>query len=273
MEVAWTVCRRAAVQTTLALAAVLVPGWGQAQMLASIPVELAPGFDHSSATAGSASLRVRVHAADSAGLARFLGEPEGGDASAGYLDLTLAPGMHPDVGTSVDVVTPSFIVDFDDPAVARLGRQLADEQGRAPIGGTDIVAFVAKSMRAEFAVNASLASEVARSLRGDCTEHSLLTAALARSRQIPARIVHGAALLYAEGRWQTYGHAWVQMREAGHWVVRDSALAHFPGPVYYLPAIVVVEEGPGYKIGMLQGYGRLPSRIEILEGISAKSVK
>jgi transglutaminase-like putative cysteine protease len=91
-----------------------------------------------------------------------------------------------------------------------------------------------------------------------------LTAALARSVRIPARIVQGAVLMNADGRWQAYGHAWVQTFEAGRWLVRDSALADFRGPVHYLPAFVVADEGPGYKLGMVLGFNRMPRRIEIL---------
>lgn len=252
-------------RAALALAVAMSPGWLQAQMLASIPVELATQRNTSPEVTSSSDLRVRVYAADAAGLARLLGQPEGQDGAAGYVELTLLPGTHPDLGSPANPAAASFIVDFDDPAVVRLSQQLLGEPGRPPIGGAQIVAFVAKLMRSEFAANADLASEVARSLQGDCTEHSLLTAALARSTKISARIVHGAALVHTDGRWQAYGHAWVQTHEAGRWIVRDSALAGWPGPVYYVPALVIVDEGPGYKLGLMQSVGRLPSRIEILD--------
>ncbi len=255
--------RRAAWRAALALAAALAPGWALAQMLASIPVEPASA-QAPPPSADAPSLRVRVHVVDAPGLARLLGQAVTQGGGAGSLDLSLRPGEHPDVGAPADALAPSFIVDFDDPAVVPLSRQLAGEQGQAPVDGAKVVAFVAKSMHEHYAAHASLASEVARTLQGDCTEHSLLTAALARSMKIPARIVQGAALVYADGRWQAYGHAWVQTHEAGRWTVRDSALADWPGPVYYLPAFVLADEGPGYQLGMMQGLGRLPSRIEIL---------
>lgn len=250
------------VAATLALA--VAGGWAQAQSLATIPVELVTQGDMPPAGVGSPGLRARFHVADAPGLARLLGQPAGSGGAAGHLDLTLLPGAHPDIGSPADAAAASFIVDFDEPAVVRLSQQLVGEHGPAPIDGAQVVAFVAKSMRVDYAASASLASEVARSLQGDCTEHSLLTAALARSVKIPARIVQGAALVHADGRWLAYGHAWVQTYEAGRWVVRDSALAGWPGPVYYLPAFVIADEGPGYRLGMMQGFGRMPSRIEIL---------
>jgi hypothetical protein len=77
--------------------------------------------------------------------------------------------------------------------------------------------------------------------------------------------MQGAALLHSNGRWIAYGHAWVQTLEAGRWIVRDSALAAAPVPVYYVPSFVMADEGPGYQLGMMLGLGRLPSRIEILD--------
>lgn len=248
----------------LGLALALVPGWARAQMLAAIPVEPSTPVISVAVPMDSTELRTRFHAVDALGLARFLGQPEGQDEAPGHLDLTLVPGKHPDVASLADAMAASFIVDFDDPAIGRLRQQLVAEQGGSPIDGAQVTAFVAKSMRVDYAANADFASQVALSLQGDCTEHSLLTAALARSLKIPARIVQGVAMVHADGRWHAYGHAWVQMHEAGRWVVRDSALASWPGPVYYVPAFVVADEGPGHKLSLLRTIGRLPSRIELL---------
>ncbi|UPG93073.1 transglutaminase-like domain-containing protein [Luteibacter aegosomatissinici] len=64
-----------------------------------------------------------------------------------------------------------------------------------------------------------------RSRRGDCTEHAVLLAALARSLGIPTRVVTG--LVYND----RFGgvdhvfvpHAWVQAWLDGYWVSFDSA--------------------------------------------------
>lgn len=256
----------------LALAAALLPGAGVAQMLASIPVEATPERERPPAQSPAPAVRVRVHASDVPGLARLLGLP-GDPGATGHLDLMLRPGTHADLPGPADATAATFIVDFDDPAVGLLQRRLVEGQPRAAVGGAQVVAFVAAAMRGDPSVQAALASEVARSLQGDCTEHALLTAALARSLRVPARLVQGAALLFTDGRWQAYGHAWVQTLEGGRWIVRDSAMAAAPGPVYYLPAIVVTDEGPGWKLAMLQSFARLPSRIEILDAQAADAVR
>jgi hypothetical protein len=65
------------------------------------------------------------------------------------------------------------------------------------------------------------ASEVARDLTGDCTEHGVLTAAMCRSVGIPARVVVG--LIYSEPK-QAFGfHMWDEVYVNRRWVAIDAA--------------------------------------------------
>ena len=74
------------------------------------------------------------------------------------------------------------------------------------------------------------ASEVARTLSGDCTEHAVLLAALLRADGIPSRVASG--LVYLErfaGERDVFGyHMWTQALLDGRWVDLDAAL---PGEV------------------------------------------
>lgn len=246
-----------------ALTWVMKPTPLSAQSLAAVPVEVlaAPNGGSTSPTP-----RVRVFAQDAPGLARMWGQTDGKSGSNDYIELELMLGAHPSMGEpSASTLSATFIVDFNDAAVQKLRKQLLTEMGQRTLDGDDVVRFVAKSMRGDYASNSPYASKVARSLQGDCTEYSLLTAALARSVQIPARIVNGLALVHVDERWQAYGHAWVQTFEAGQWIVRDSALADLSGPVFYVPAFTFSDEGPGYQLDMLQHIGRMPSRIQIID--------
>jgi hypothetical protein len=64
---------------------------------------------------------------------------------------------------------------------------------------------------------------------GDCTEHAVLLAALARAQKIPARVVSG--LVYASrfsGKKNVFGpHMWVQAWDGERWRSYDSALNGF----------------------------------------------
>lgn len=246
----------------LAWALVGACGRAAAQLLAAtlgaIPVE--PAGPAAPVPPGTA-LRVQLLVQDAASLGRLLSVAP---ASASTLVLQISPNAHGDLPSPPDPLAASFIVDFKDVAVAGLGEQLRLERQGQPVDGQAVVDFVARLMKASMTANAQLASDVAKALRGDCTEYALLTAALARHHGMPARIVHGSVLLQADGRWVAYGHAWAQTLESGRWTLRDSALAQVPGPVYYVPALVLTNEGPGYRMPMLQGVKHLPSRIEVL---------
>jgi hypothetical protein len=65
------------------------------------------------------------------------------------------------------------------------------------------------------------AAEVARTREGDCTEHSVYLAALARARGIPARVAIG--LVCVSG---TLGyHMWTEVYVDGRWIAVDGTLA------------------------------------------------
>ncbi len=67
------------------------------------------------------------------------------------------------------------------------------------------------------------AAEVADNPVGDCTEHAVLLAALARARGIPARVAVG--LVYMQGR-QSFGyHMWNEVYIDGRWIPIDATLA------------------------------------------------
>lgn len=66
------------------------------------------------------------------------------------------------------------------------------------------------------------AAEVAKSLEGDCSEHSVLLAALLRARKIPSRIAVG--IVYVPGQGKMGGHMWTEAFLDGTWVPLDATL-------------------------------------------------
>jgi transglutaminase-like putative cysteine protease len=63
------------------------------------------------------------------------------------------------------------------------------------------------------------ASEVARNLTGDCTEHGVLTAAMCRAVGVPARVVVG--LVYADHLGGFGYHLWNEVYVNRRWVAID----------------------------------------------------
>jgi transglutaminase-like putative cysteine protease len=93
---------------------------------------------------------------------------------------------------------------------------------------------------------------VASERSGDCTEHAVLVAALARSIELPARIVLGAVILGSDDRWQAFGHAWTEIFDGKRWQLADAALVSEPGLLRYLPQGTLADEGPGYMLGLVE---------------------
>jgi len=73
------------------------------------------------------------------------------------------------------------------------------------------------------------ALEVATTRQGDCTEHALLLAAIARASGIPARVATGIAYVdHFSGREHVFvPHAWVEAYVDGRWQGYDAALSRF----------------------------------------------
>lgn len=88
--------------------------------------------------------------------------------------------------------------------------------------------------RKDLGTGFATASEVARTAAGDCTEHSVLLAALLRAAGIPARTVAG--LVYLEelaGARGVFGyHMWVQARVGRRWLDLDATLPGGFGPTH-----------------------------------------
>ncbi len=124
----------------------------------------------------------------------------------------------------------SSIVDASDKRIQRLAKRA--------VKGKDTPAAQADALRKRITdyikdkgldVGFATASEVVRSKKGDCTEHGVLLAAVARAAGIPARGVSGivkvpeGALSPEQGTLFGY-HMWTQVYIGGKWVDIDAAL-------------------------------------------------
>lgn len=114
------------------------------------------------------------------------------------------------------------------------------------------------------------ASEVARNKSGDCTEHGVLLAALARAAGLPSRGVSGIVQIpegFGEGDQAAFGyHMWAQVNIAGQWVDIDAALRQTDcDPTHVaLSLLPLNDEGILDSIGtMLPLLGRL--EIEVVD--------
>ncbi len=158
----------------------------------------------------------------------------------------------------------SWVVDFEEQSVKALAADL-----RAGLEATptidDLERFVYdhivdKSYSRAF----DLASQVAASGAGDCTEHAVLLAALARANGHPARVVLGNLILDSESGLYAFGHAWTEIHDGENWTIRDAtrpAMAPDVRQLRYLPIAILDDEGPGYFMSLLNTMTAMPFRI------------
>jgi transglutaminase-like putative cysteine protease len=162
---------------------------------------------------------------------------------------------------------PSFIIDYDEPVITALLDEL--ERGSSgPATPETLRIFVNEHISDKTYVRAyDIASKVAATGSGDCTEHAFLLAALARAQGYPARVVMGILMSATDDKVQSYGHAWTEIHDGQSWQRFDATLPDEPAPeawLRYLPLMPVVNEGPGYMMGLLEVVTAWPSSVHLV---------
>jgi transglutaminase-like putative cysteine protease len=126
-----------------------------------------------------------------------------------------APASDPDVQP-----TPQF--DSDAPAITALAREVTAGSRGTYEASVMLERHVFGRLKKSYGTSNDRASDVLVAGRGDCTEHTALFIALARSLGIPARPVHGLVFAsYGDTVPALYWHAWVEVRSGGAWIPLD----------------------------------------------------
>jgi transglutaminase-like putative cysteine protease len=184
---------------------------------------------------------------------RKLAEVYGGRVTeVGDGHLVLRAGPYPVLEPAAPETwrSSTFLLDADEAVVIALRDEIQSTSGDTPTPEA-ITAFVhAAITRKTLGRGWDAASVVARTRTGDCSEHAVLTAALARAAGLAARVVVGAVLVDVSGVPVTMGHAWAEIHHRGAWHVADAALAPADQPLVYLPFGLLADEGPGYALSV-----------------------
>lgn len=113
---------------------------------------------------------------------------------------------------------------LDDPVLQRFAAIAAGSETDPYTVSRRLEAFAqAKLNRSAFSTEILSADQVARTLRGDCTEHAVFLAALMRLNGIQSRVVSGLA--YTNQQYGFSGHMWVEALIDGNWFPFDSTSA------------------------------------------------
>ncbi|MDP1825655.1 MAG: transglutaminase-like domain-containing protein [Archangium sp.] len=144
----------------------------------------------------------------------------------------------------------SWVMDFKEPIFTALWAEVQKQAGNKP-SVADLVAFTGlhvskKSLGRGF----DLASKVAATREGDCSEHAVLLAALLRHYGFPARVMLGTVLVNFNGAPAAFGHAWVETFAKGAWKTADAILPS-DLDVHYLPSAELTDEGPGFGASLV----------------------
>jgi transglutaminase-like putative cysteine protease len=180
-------------------------------------------------------LRVRIRGVDPAGLAL-----NGGRQQLENDILTvrreslegLARELEPQsLGTLEQIfLKPTPFIQSDHEKIRQLALSLA-QSGKASVleRAAALVQWVHRNVEKRPTISVPDALAVLSNRVGDCNEHAVLLAALARAAGIPARIETG--LVYQDGRF--YYHAW-NLLYLGRWITADAVLGQLPADVTHI---------------------------------------
>ncbi len=125
---------------------------------------------------------------------------------------------------------PTSFIQSDAPEIRDLARSITEGE-ESDVGKVrKILNWVYYGLEKKPTVTLPTALDVLKMGYGDCNEHSILFAALARAAGIPTEITVG--LIYQMGSY--YYHAWDAVYVGGHWVFVDPILGEFPASCGHL---------------------------------------
>ena len=218
------------------------------------------------------TLVVDLAAQDIDRLAQALGDTTVAIQSMGSrgLRVTLSGDDHFHGKPDTRLASSSWVVDFDEPPVQSLLATLRETATTGEeVRPRDVTRFTHEQIGDKHYRNGfDIASQVANSLEGDCTEHAVLNAALMRASGYPARVVLGVVIVFGDGEVMAAGHAWNEIYDDGGWHIHDATLPleeQGVQRVFYLPLGPLDDEGPGYAMELVEFAILRPQRVYLLE--------
>ena len=145
---------------------------------------------------------------------------------------------------------PSFLVDYLQPQIQALKARIEERYGPRP-SPDELEQFVFDHIeKKNLAHGFDVASIVAGSRSGDCTEHAVLLAALLRLYDYPARIIIGV-FISLQDPVSGYGHAWAEYHGEAGWTGIDGTRIDTAVGAHYIPLGVIEDESAAYRLAVL----------------------
>jgi len=163
---------------------------------------------------------------------------------------TLAPDLDPG-----DFLAASPFVQSEHPRIVSLARALVPQPSAARDKVVRIKDWLFTEIEKRPVISVPNALETLENKMGDCNEHAVLFAALARASGVPATIEAG--LVYLDGRF--YYHAWNAVY-LDRWITVDALMGQFPADVTH---IRLTRGGPDSQLDLMGVIGNV--NLEIVD--------
>ncbi|MDO6566369.1 transglutaminase-like domain-containing protein [Alteromonas sp. 1_MG-2023] len=163
----------------------------------------------------------------------------------------------------------SFVIDLSEASTKAFVASYQQEYAQAPFALENLKAFVDGYITYPSYIHGfNIASVVASQRSGDCTEYAVLTAALARSLGMSAKVIIGTVIVEQDDNVNAFGHAWTEIWHNDQWHIVDSALYRLEATQhFYLPGSELDNEGPGYGMGLINALVFMPEQLHSLRSM------
>jgi len=124
---------------------------------------------------------------------------------------------------------PTPFIQSDHPKIRKLARQIVSKNDAPLKKATKLMDWINKNIEKRPVLSLPDALSTLENRMGDCNEHAVLLAALARGEGIPVKVEAG--LVYLNGRF--YYHAW-NLLYLGRWITADALFGQIPADVTHI---------------------------------------
>ena len=144
------------------------------------------------------------------------------------------------------------------PAIIKLVTDITAQEDAPLVKARKIMAWIDKNIKKRPVLSLPDALSTLENRIGDCNEHAVLFAAMARAAYIPARVEAG--LVYLNGRF--FYHAWNLLDLGrGHWITADALFNQIPADVTHIRLTSGAQEDQLNIMGLIGKLG-----ITLLDG-------
>jgi Transglutaminase-like superfamily len=117
----------------------------------------------------------------------------------------------------------SFLLDSDSPAVKEVAEKAVGDETDVWKKCLRIEKWVHDNMKGDSGIGYVSASTIARKLKGDCRQHSMLSAAMCRAVGVPARTAIGLVYAHVRGKDPVLAfHMWTEVWVQNQWLAVDA---------------------------------------------------